>query len=247
MKKNVSIDWLSILLISTFSLNTIINIFLYIEEQNAFGLFRLILYPFCLVFYILVLIISKVYGNKKYLIIYNDFFEIYDKSIFDSKLVRECKNKKYIRYGLAYTHEKRYEFSYNELILDFGLIKIDDNKKLMIIYKIKNLQDDFYEALFVAFKKAREHYYDNNEICHIEGNDVFYKNKRNAFQIKEVNGKFNIIRYRHYIPIEIHRIKFLANYKVDWEYIGSTHEDGMRYFETYDEARDYIISLNMYQ
>ena len=136
MKKKFATNWLSILLILTFSLNTIINIFLYIEEQNAFGLFRLILYPFCLVFYILALIISKVYGNKKYLIIYNDFFEIYDKSIFDSKLVSECINKKCIRYGLAYTHEKRYEFSYNELILDFGLIKIDDNKKLMIIYKL---------------------------------------------------------------------------------------------------------------
>ena len=247
MKKKFATAWLSILLISTFSLNTIISIFLYIEEQNAFGLVRLILYPFCLVFYILVLIISKVYENKKYLIIYNDFFEIYDKSIFDSKLVRECKNKKYIRYGLTYTHEKRYEFSYNELILDFGLIKIDDNKKLMIIYKIKNFQADFYDAWFVAVEKAREHYYDNNEICHIEGNDVFYKNKRNAFQIKEVNGKFNIIRYRHDIPIEIPSIKFLSNYKVDWEYIDSTYEDGMLYFETYDEARDYIISLNMYQ
>ena len=70
---------------------------------------------------------------------------------------------------------------------------------------------------------------------------------RNAFQIKEVNGKFNIIRYRHYVPIEIHSIKFLSNNKVDWEYIGSTHEDGMQYFETYDEAKDYIISQNMYQ
>ena len=247
MRKKFSTDWLSILLISTFSINTIISIFLYIENQDAFGLFRLILYPFCLVSYIFVLIISKVYGNKKYLIIYNDFFEIYDKSIFDSKLVRECKNKKYIRYGLAYTHEKRYEFSYNESIIDFGLIKIDDNKKLMIIYKIKNLKDDFYEAFSDAIKKAIKHYYDNNEICRLEGNDVFYKNKRNAFQIKEVNGKFNIIRYRHYVPIEIHSIKFLSNNKVDWEYIGSTHEDGLQYFETYDEAKDYIISQNMYQ
>ena len=48
MKKKFATEWLSILLILTFSINTIINIFLYIENQNSFGLFRLILYPFAL-------------------------------------------------------------------------------------------------------------------------------------------------------------------------------------------------------
>ena len=247
MKKNVSIDWLSILLIFAFSFNSVNHIFLYIKEQNAFNLFGLILYPLCLVIYILVLIISKVYGNNKYLIIYNDFFEIYDKSIFDSKLVCERKNNKYVRYGLTYTHEKRYEFSYNELIIDFGLIKIDNNKKLMTVYKIKNIQKDFYEVFSASLSKAREYYYKTNEICPLVGDDIFYKNRRNAFQIEEVNGQFNVIKYRHYVPVEIHDIKDLSNYNVYWKYIGSTYTDGINYFETYEKAREYIISLNIYQ
>ena len=147
-----------------------------------------------------------------------------------------------MKYGLTRISEKRYEFNYGDLIIDFGLIEIDDNKKLMIIYKIKNIQEDFFEAFFDACEKAREHYYENNKICHLEEKDVFYKNKRNAFQIKEVNGKFNILRYRHYVPIEIHRINLLSKCKVGWKCIGSTHEDGIQYFETYDEAKNYILS-----
>ena len=242
MKKKFSIDWLSLLLIIVFASNTILSIFLFADEQNIFNLISLILYPCGLAFFVFVLIFVKVYQNKRYLIIYNDYFEIYDKSIFDAKLICEHKNKKYLKYGLTSINEKKYEFSHNGLIVHFGLIDIDENRKLMIIYKINN---EFYESFSESIDKAREYYYDNNEICLLEGENIFYKNKRNAFQIKEINSRFIVIKYRHYLPIEIYSIKTLSNRKVGWEYIGDSHDDGIEYFETDEKAKEYILSLNI--
>lgn len=244
MKKRFLLDWISILLIFAFSLNSIIHIFLYIEDQSVFNLISLILYPSCLAVYVLTLVIFKVHNNKVYLIIYNNFFEIYGKSVLAAKLLHERKNKKYLKYGLICTHEKIYEFSYNDLIVHFGLFEIDGNRKLMIVYKIKNIKEDFYEEFWKSIEKANKHYYENNYISILEGDNIFYKNKRNAFQIKEVDGQFIVMEYRHYIPIEIHSIKYLSECKDRWEYIGDSLENGLQYFETYEKAKEYIMSLN---
>lgn len=240
MKKRFSIEWLSILLISMFSLNTIGHIFLYIDDSSIYNLIPLILYPSCLLTYIVVLIFSKTYHERRFLLIYDDFFEIYGKSIFDSKLICECENKKYVKYGLTNTKEKRYEFLLDNFIINFGLIDIDHNKKLMIIYKVKNAKDDYYEIILEAKNKAKEHYYENNDVKPLEYENVFYKNKRNAYRICERNGKFVVIKYRHYVPVDIHSIKDIIDYKSSWEFLGDSHDDGLDFFETYDKAVEYI-------
>lgn len=78
-------------------MNTIVHVFLYVEEQDIHDLFQLILCSFCLIVVVVPWLINKAYGHYMYVIIYNDFFEIYDKSIFDSILIRERENKKYLK------------------------------------------------------------------------------------------------------------------------------------------------------
>lgn len=241
MKTKSTVDKPSLIVIIAFLANTILGIFHYITEPNVLTLiFKLIVTPCFLVIFIFILFVIKVYDNKHYLIIYNDFFEIYDKSIFDAKLICERKNKKYLKYGLTSNSEKKYAFTYNGLSITFGLMVIDNNRKLMIIYKIKSHDNKFYEALLESKNKAKHRYYENNDIPPLEGENVFYKNSRNAFRIEEVNGKFNVLKYRHCVPIDIHNIKALSTYTVGWECIGGSYEDFRHSFETFSEAKDYI-------
>lgn len=243
MRKKLSRDWLSILLISVFSFNTILYIFLYLSEKDIHNLIFLILYLTCLLIYVLVLILSKLHCQCKYIIVYNDFFEIYGKNIFDSKIVVECKNRKYVKYGLSSTKETKYEFSYNNFVMNFGTLNIDENRKLMIIYKVKNTKDDSYEEFFSSMKKSVEYYCENNDLVPLKGDNIFYKNKRNAFEIKEVNGKFIVLKYRYYVPVDVNNIKQILVYKPGWNYIGDSHDDGLELFETYEKAIEYISYL----
>ena len=110
----------------------------------------------------------------------------------------------------------------------------------MIIYRMKNLPDSFYEDLNKSREAAIEHYYKNHDITPIEEESVVYKNKRNAYKIKEVNGNFVVERYIHYVPVEIHRLNDISNYNVGWDYIGDSHDDGIQYFESYESAEEYI-------
>ena len=53
-------------------------------------------------------------------------------------------------------------------------------------------------------------------------------------------SKFVVARYRHYVPVEIHRLNDISNYKVGWDYIGDSHDDGIQYFESFESAEEYI-------
>ena len=78
-----------------------------------------------------------------------------------------------------------------------------------------------------------------NDIVPMTGDHVFYKNKRNVFKIEELEGKYTIIRYRHQVPIGIY-IKHILNYTVGWENIGSLHDEGISYFDSIEQAEEYI-------
>ena len=238
--KNKNIDWISIILISVFSFNSCISVYLCIVDPDGTTLFRALMYPICLIAYIILLIVVKNYTSKRYLIIYDDYFEIHGKSIFDSTLVSERKNFRYLKYEISSSVEKKFIFTDGDFIIDFGLIEIDSTRKLMIIYRMKNLPDSFYEDFNKSREDAIEHYYKNHDITPIKEERVIYKNKRNAYNIKEENGKFVVARYRHYVPVEIHRLNDISNYNVGWDYIGDSHDDGIQYFETYESAEEYI-------
>lgn len=242
MKNKIHIDWLAILLIFVFGFNLIIHVFLYIEEQNIYNLISVILYPSCLVIYILSLFFIKIYNEKRFIIIYNNFFEIYDNNIFESNFIYERKNTKYLKYGVNDSLEKKYIFNRNNLFIDFGIFKLDKNRKLMVIYKIKTSNVNFYEEFLKSKEVAEKHYYENNKVDNLQEQNVFYKNKRNAFQIKEINGGYYIAKYRYYIPIEIHNIKLLQEYSTRWEFIGDLIEEGLEYFDSYEKAKDYVLS-----
>ena len=242
MKSKTHIDWLSILLISVFGLNTIFHIFLYIEDQNIYNLISLILYPSCLAIYVLLLIFIKIYNRTRFIIIYNDFFEIYNKNIFELSFVYERKNTRYSKYGVNDSLEKKFIFKHNNLIIDFGIFELDENRKLMVIYKMKTSKDNFYEEFLKSIEEAEEHYYENNKVDGLQEENVFYKNKRNAFQIKESNGRYYIVKYRHYIPIVIHNIKFLKKYTSGWDCIDDSIEEGLESFESYEKAKDYVLN-----
>lgn len=238
--KNKNIDWISIILISLFSFNSCVSVYLCIVDPDGTTLFGTLMYPICLIAYIILLIVVKNYTSKRYLIIYDDYFEINGQSIFDSKFIAEKKNFKYLKYEIVSTIEKKFLFTVGELILEFGLIDIDCTRKLMIIYKTQNIPDYFYKDFNNSIEDAIDHYYQNHDITPLEEVNIIYKNKRNAYKIKVVNDKYIVARYRHYVPVEIHRLNDISNYKVGWDYIGDSHDDGIQYFESYESAEEYI-------
>ena len=236
MKNKSKVDWLSILLIAVLLFNTIISVFLYVEEPESYNLIKLILCPTCLLCYVSFLIWLKLYQSKNFIIVYDDFFEICNKSIFDAKFVCERKNVRYVKYGATGKKEKKYLLSCDEITIDFGLIEIDEKRKLMVIYKISNIGYNFYLLFKESKDKAKEHYYANNEISPLKDENIVYKNKRNAFQIKKVNNQYIVSRYRHYAPIDIHRINHLRACQVGWVRI----DDGCLRFESCEQAQEYI-------
>lgn len=241
MKKKFLSEWVSILLIFVFSVNSIISLFLYLNEQNTSNFVRLLLYLIALFIYIILLITIKLHSNNKYILIYDNCFELYGKNIFDSKILSEKKTNKYSKFGLKNVVEKKCEFSYDKLIITFGLIEIDSSRKLMIIYKIKNMNDDFYKTYLESIENAKLHYYANNEVEPLKGEYFFFKNKRNAYQIEEKNKKYYVNKYRHYVPIEIY-IKNIVDSKPSWVRIRDSHE-GLDFFDSYEKAEEYVSHL----
>ena len=62
--------------------------------------------------------------------------------------------------------------------------------------------------------------------------------------MKELEEKYTIIRYRHQVPIGID-IKHILNYTVGWENIGSLHDEGISYFDSIEQAEEYISYVLM--
>ena len=115
----------------------------------------------------------------------------------------------------------------------------EQHKDALLLYRL----GDFYETFFEAKKRSEEHYYEHNNILPLNGDNIFYKNKRNAFEIKEINGKFIVLKYRYYVPVDVHDIKNILKYKPGWDYIGDSHDDGIESFETHEKAKEYISYL----
>ena len=241
MKKRNLSEWMSILLIFVFSVNATIYLFLYLNEQNTTNLVGLVLYPTGLIAYIALLIVIKLHAGKKYVVVYDNHFELYGKDIFDSKVLAEKKTNKYSRFGLKNVLEKKCEFSYGDLTISFGLIEIDVSRKLIIIYKIRKMDDDFRKMFLESVEKARSHYYENHEVEALKGEHIFHTNKRNAYQIEEKNEKYVVNKYRHYVPIEIH-IKNVVDCKPSWECISDSRE-GLECFDSYEKAEECVYRL----
>ena len=142
--KNKNIDWISIILISVFSFNSCVSVYLCIVDPDGTTLFRALMYPICLIAYIILLIVVKNHTSKRYLIIYDDYFEIHGKSIFDSTLVSERKNFRYLKYEISSSVEKKFMVSRNEFFIAVALlsIAISTNKNDVQMSWIYNGRDD---------------------------------------------------------------------------------------------------------
>lgn len=233
------IKFLSIFLILVFLLNFIIHIVLFVNEQDITDLIFAILNGFCLVIYALFLLISK--SAKNYLFVYDNFYPVNGVNIIkEATLINSKKTNKYKKYRLDSLIEENYIFVDRKKKITFKLVKIDEDRKVMII-KNKYLNKYFSSSYEMDYELMLKHYYSNHEII-LYPSDAIVKNNRNIGIINQTNGKFVVSMYRHKVPIGISSLKEIDKLNVGWEYNGSSSDDGIEYFDSYEQAREYILN-----
>ena len=235
MKKKLELNWVDIGLIVSMSISTICWIFLHIGNPEPLTWIQLIVTPTCLVSYIILTVINKQANDKRYFIIYDNYFTICGKSIFDAKFIKERQNRKYVKHGVTCTTEKIYRFEHDDLVFEFGLMKLDNNRILMIVYNSKQGPDLYWRIARESIDDAIEHYYLLHEIEPLDLGNVFYKNKRNAFVITEnTDGTFAVTKHRHYVTVGFHIIRHLPICNPGWSEIGK------HCFETRELAEEFV-------
>lgn len=240
MKRRFSfIKFLSVLLILVFLLNFIIHIVLFVNEQDIADLIFATLNGFCLVIYTLFLLISK--SAKNYLFVYDNFYPVNGINIIKEATLKNIKKtNKYKKYRLDSLIEENYIFVDGKEKFSFKLVKIDEDRKVMII-KNKYFDKYFSSSYEMDYELMLKHYYLNHEIIPYSS-DAVVKNNRNIGVINEINGKFVVSMYRHNVPIGISSLKEIDKLSVSWQYNGSSSDDGIEYFDSYEQAREYILN-----
>lgn len=233
------INFLSIFLIFAFLLNFIISVVLFASEQGITDLILAIVSGICLVIFALFLLISK--SAKNYSFVYDNFYLVNGVNIIkEATLKNSKKTNKYKKYGLDLLTKENYIFVYKKKKISFKLVKIDEDRKVMII---KNKYFDKYFSS--SYEKDRElmikHYYCNHEIISYP-NDAVIKDKKNIGIINEIEGKFFVSLYQLNVPIAVSSLKEVNKVNVGWEYIGCSNDDGIEHFSSYEEAKEYILS-----
>lgn len=240
MKRRINfINFLSIFLIFDFSLSFIISVVLFASEQGITDLILAIVSGICLVIYALFLLISK--SAKKYLFVYDNFYPVNGANIIKEAILKNSKKtNKYKKYGLDSLIEENHIYVDRKKKFSFKLVKIDEDRKVMII-KNKYLDKYFSSSYEMDYELMLKHYYSNHEIIPYSS-DAIVKDNRNIGVINEINGKFVVSMYRHNVPIGISSLKEINKLSVSWQYNGSSSDDGIEYFYSYEEAREYILN-----
>lgn len=239
MKRRINfINFLSIFLIFDFSLSFIISVVLFASEQVITDLILAIVSGICLVIYALFLLISKF--AKNYLFVYDNFYPVNGVNIIKKATLKNSKKtNKYKKYGLDSLIEENYIFVDRKKKISFKLVKIDEDRKVMII-KNKYL-DKYFSSYEMDYELMLKHYYSNHEIIPYSS-DAIVKDNRNIGVINEINGKFVVSMYRHNVPIGISSLKEIDKLNVSWQYNGSSSDDGIEYFYSYEKAKEYILN-----
>lgn len=109
-----------------------------------------------------------------------------------------------------------------------------------MIIKNKYL-DKYFSSYEMNYELMLKHYYSNHEIISYSS-DAIVKDNRNIGVINEINGKFVVSMYRHNLPIGIFSLKEIDKRNVSWQYKGSSSDNGIEYFDSYEQAREYILN-----
>lgn len=225
-------------MIFDFSLSFIISVVLFASEQVITDLILAIVSGICLVIYALFLLISKF--AKNYLFVYDNFYPVNGVNIIKKATLKNSKKtNKYKKYGLDSLIEENYIFVDRKKKISFKLVKIDEDRKVMII-KNKYL-DKYFSSYEMDYELMLKHYYSNHEIIPYSS-DAIVKDNRNIGVINEINGKFVVSMYRHNVPIGISSLKEIDKLNVSWQYNGSSSDDGIEYFYSYEKAKEYILN-----
>ena len=240
MKRRINfINFLSIFLIFAFSLSFIISVVLFASEQGITDLILAIVSGICLVIYALFLLIRK--SAKNYLFVYDNFYPVNGVNIIKKATLKNSKKtNKYKKYGLDSLIEENHIYADRKKRFSFKLVKIDEDRKVMII-KNKYLDKYFSSSYEMDYELMLKHYYSNHEIIPYSS-DAIVKDNRNIGVINEINGKFVVSMYRHNVPIGISSLKEIDKHNVSWQYNGSSNDEGIEYFYSYEEAREYILN-----
>ena len=121
----------------------------------------------------------------------------------------------------------------------FKLIKVNDAKKVMILSN-KTFDKFFSSSYYQDYEEMKLHYLLNHEITPFN-NDAIVKNKEIIGIISEVNNKFTVSFYRYVLSIGIFSLKEIKKYDGSWKHDGSSINSGIEYFNSYDEAKSYIL------
>lgn len=131
--------------------------------------------------------------------------------------------------------------------ISFKLVKVDEDRKVMII-KNKYLDKYFSSSYEMDYELMLKNYYSNHEIIPYSS-DAIVKDNRNIGVINEINGNFVVSMYRHNVSIGIYSLKEIDKLNVSWEYNGSSGDNGIEYFDSYEQDQKIyfkLLALNIY-
>lgn len=239
MKNKINFEnILSVLLIIIFLSNILLNAILFICNKNTINLIIGIIFGICLLFYSTFLYISE--RSKVYFLVYDDFYIVNKINIIKkSKFLAKKKTYKYKKYNITSDFEEKYKFVEGKVKFSFKLIKVSDAKKVMIVSN-KTFDKFFSLSYYEDSEEMKLHYLLNHDIAPFN-NDAIVKNKEIIGIISEVNDKFTVSFYRYVLLIGVSSLKEIKKYDGSWEYDGSSMDSGIEYFNSYDEAKSYIL------
>jgi hypothetical protein len=191
----------------------------------------------CFVAYAVVEILITTHKDTHLILIYDDYFTLNGKNVFDAEYIGQRKQYGYKKYGVRDTTEKRYVFTQGDLRIEYGLLELDTDRKLMSIYRL-TIDEEFFDNFSVAIENAKKHFTQHREIPTLDQEHVYYKNKRNAFVIQERDGRFLVEQYRYFIPMKLMSKKQLS-LKPSWECIGNSEQNEL-FTDSLEEAKRYV-------
>lgn len=106
-----------------------------------------------------------------------------------------------------------------------------------MIISNKKFDKYFINSCLEDYETTRNHYYLNHEIIPINKGAIII-NKNNIGVISEINCKFFISIYKYEILICISSLKELSRFNVGWKYNGSSSDDGIESFYSYEKAKE---------
>lgn len=244
--KRISRDYIPIIIILSFFINTVVHIVLYLNDGETLDLVMFFVCLIALMAYLIIILVTNTNQPNQY-IVYDDYFYFNGNNIIDSNYTTKVDEKIteiYQKYHFQGNQIFSYLYEDNEYQIHFDLIKIDSNRKLCMFKRMNEFNTDTDKKyVYMDLKMNQQHYFTNHEIKDLDELYVRYMSKRNALAVVKEKNSFKIVKYRYYIKQRISNLNTINNDMGYWSVIPYLKRIELS-FETLDDAICYLNSLS---